>query len=372
MEKVFNTRILTRNTSNYLNEGDFRIKLYHIEGEPDSVNRLRVTSPAIEMELLPSKGLSLSQAWVNGKTLFWEAPIEIPDTETIDLYSDEVRINGKPMPGFTFLKTFVAGVELYGLRNWGMPDFREGMQHPLHGETSNIPVESITCTIEKDVCTISAVFIYRDMKPGAGNPWYLTGEPLFRVNRKVILFSNKAEIILEDTIGNISKHVLEPDWGYHITFRPEEGARLIVPSARKEERGGNPLPADIETWHKAADERQRTETGIIHKQIDSDSNGRVLSKLIYPDHSLIEVLTPQAPYFQTWFCNGGKGSGEFTDSKGNSLLKKNWDGMGIEIGSSALDHNGNTDESCIYNGALKPGEEKVIGIVIRLFGDPVI
>jgi hypothetical protein len=72
-------------------------------------------------------------------------------------------------------------------------------------------------------------------------------------------------------------------------------------------------------------------------------------ELIYPDGSRLEVSTTPSPYFQTWFCNGGKGSGEFTDSNGKSLLRRNWDGMGIEIGSSPLDHNGNIDETVDYD-----------------------
>ncbi len=44
---------------------------------------------------------------------------------------------------------------------------------------------------------------------------------------------------------------------------------------------------------------------------------------------------------------------------GDSLLKKNWDGMGIEIGSSPLDHDGNTDQSMQYEPALKHGEKKI-------------
>lgn len=63
----------------------------------------------------------------------------------------------------------------------------------------------------------------------------------------------------------------------------------------------------------------------------------------------------------------GKDSSEFTNSNGESLLRKNWDGMGIEIGSSPLDHNGNLDKSVDYKQELKPGEKKKIEIGFKWY-----
>ncbi|MBN1143361.1 MAG: hypothetical protein JXA72_03020, partial [Bacteroidales bacterium] len=66
---------------------------------------------------------------------------------------------------------------------------------------------------------------------------------------------------------------------------------------------------------------------------------------------------PPSPYFQTWFCNGGANSDEFTFTDNNlPVLTKNWDGQGIEIGSSPLDHDGNIDRSVEYEEILQPGQ----------------
>lgn len=362
--KDMDARILQVKDFAQIEENGFAINVFHFPVDPDNANRIRVSTPNVEVELLPSKGLSLGQAWIKGNPVFWEAPIKLPDTETIDLYSDEVSINGKPAPGFTFLKTFVGGIEMYGLRNWGMPVEVNGKLHPLHGETSNIPVNEVTFSVEENICTIEAGFYYRTFEGDANLPWYQRGEALFRVTKRIRIKGGALEIQLEDTIENVSNRSLIPDWGYHITFRPEDGARCIVPSKMTEGRGGNPLPADIQSWHKAENENVRTETGIIHKQLSLADNGLVKTQLIYPNGSILEVSTTPSPYFQTWFCCGGKGSNEFTDSAGNSLLHKNWDGMGIEIGSGALDHDGNIDNSVEYNTDLKPGEIIVISIGI--------
>ena len=351
---------ISQNLQNTVSENGFTIRVFHLPEDPANANRIKVTTPEVEVELLPSKGLSLSQAWIKGKPVFWEAPINLPDTETIDLWSDEVCINGNPAHGFTFLNTLVAGVELYGLKNWGMPVTIDGKLQPLHGETSNIPVSEVFYSVEGEICTIQASFDYRTFEGDACLPWYQRGEALFRVTKKLVLKKDALEIKLEDTIENISNHSLNPDWGYHITFHPKEVARYVVPSKKAEARSGGSLPADIQTWHKAENENVRTETGIIHKQIAVSETGLVKTHLIYSDGSTMEVSTTPSPYFQTWFCNGGKGSKEFTNRNGESLLQKNWDGMGIEIGSSALDHDGNIDETVDYIPHLEPGESQII------------
>jgi hypothetical protein len=121
---------------------------------------------------------------------------------------------------------------------------------------------------------------------------------------------------MEDTIENVSPTVQIPDWGYHITFKPENEARYIVPSRAAAERSGNPLPQDFETWQEAPNQKQRIETGIVHRELlveDNEDGAKfVNSLLVYPNHSAISVSTTHSPYFQTWFSCGGKGSSEFT------------------------------------------------------------
>jgi hypothetical protein len=176
-----------------------------------------------------------------------------------------------------------------------------------------------------------------------------------------------------DEILNISEVPLVPDWGYHITFRPVAGSRLLVPSARVMARPGGDLPEDVETWHPAAKEKTRSETGIIHQGLMRDSTGGTGSckvLLRYPDGLPIVLSFPPSPYFQTWFCNGGAFSEEFTMAgTGEPLLKRNWDGQGVEFGSSPLDHDGNSDPSVSYRAQLEPGESLVNRIGIRLPGE---
>lgn len=368
--QIFNVKDLTLNATNKGELNGFQISIFHQDGDPSKAHRVRIRNKHMEVEFFPSKGLTIAQAWVQDQALFWEAPRGLDDTEDLDLWSDEISIDGQAAPGFTFLKTLIGGLEFYGLTNWGMPVTVKGKNELLHGETSNIPVGEILFGSDQDEqCWIQASFIYRTFEGDKQLPWYERGAALYKVTRKYTLPASCCEILVEDSIKNVSASIQRPDWGYHITLRPEEGAKLLVPSKQVQERGGGAMPADIETWLEAEDASVRTETGIIHKDllVNQSEAGpdSVVSLLKYPDGTGLALSVPPSPYFQTWFCNGGKGSKQFTDHKGESILLKNWDGMGLEIGSSALDHNGNIDKTVSYDPDLSPGVSRTIQLKIQ-------
>jgi hypothetical protein len=366
--KKLHVKDLSQNPQNSISVNGFSIRVFHLPEDPGNSNRIRVSSDEIEVELLPSKGLSLGQAWINGRPIFWDAPVGLTDTETLDLWSDEIWINGNPAPGFTFLKTFAGGVEFYGLKNWGMPVMLNGKLQPLHGETSNIPVSEVQFFVDGDVCTVKSNFIYRTFEGDNNLPWYERGEEIFKVTKNLILTKNSPEIRIEDIIENISNVSQKPDWGYHVTFKPEPGAKYLVPARIAKSRGGGPLPVNYNIWQPSPDPKQRIENGIIYKDLQKQDNGDFChSLLLNPDGSGIVVKTPLSPYFQTWFCAGGAGTKEFTRRNGEPVFKRNWDGIGIEFGSGALDHDGNTDSSVSSEAILHPKESRRIDIAFTFF-----
>lgn len=348
------------------------VSLVHQSGDPASVNRIKASFHGFEVELLPSKGLALGRVFREGKPVFWNPPIGICDPDTLDLYSDEIAINGTPSPGFTFLRTYCGGIEFYGLRNWGMPaeDKHTKFQYPIHGETSNIPVDYCDLEIDENEISLSASYIYREIPSSPTGTWYLEGPELFKVERRVrIMGRDKHQLEIIDRITNISDAPLLPDWGYHITFQPTDGSQILLPSSSAKNRSGEDVPGDFETWTPAKDNKVRTETGIIHKGLKThktDFGDLAYGLLMHPDHSGLMISFPLSPYFQTWICSGGAGSTEFTKvSDGKPLFSKNWDGIGIEIGSSALDHDGNTDPVVPDQAALNPGSSIEIPLLIE-------
>jgi hypothetical protein len=321
------------------------------------------------LHCFPTKGLSVGQLWYNQQPVFWEAPAGLIPPGQFNPLQEDICINGKVAPGFSFLKTFASGIELYGLKNWGMPrKDPDGKLLPLHGETSNIPVKEIELWLDNNDLIILGTFEYRSFRGDEMKPWYERGDVLYMISR-TIRISNAGKIEVSDTIENQTGDSLSPDWGYHITFHAEEGAKLLVPSQSAEIRGEGNLPADIETWKPQTREDLRTETGIIHKKVRIiEKNSRKLNYVLvrYPNGKGIWTTFTPLPYFQTWFCNGGANSDEFTYTNGEPVFQKPWNGIGIEIGASALDHDGRTDSSVSFNPVLLPGQavNLVIGVEV--------
>ena len=354
---------------------DFTIEIIHRQNEPENALRIQVERENLKVELLPSKGLSVGEVFINDVPIFWDPPTDLIDPDKLNLVSSEILVNHREIDGFTFLKTFLGGIEFYGMKNWGMPrtDETTGELYLLHGETSNIPVEQVTGALYDDRLELSGKFIYRNFDFISGKLWYNSGEPLFEITNTIVIPKSGPSIKAIAKVRNITNETMQPDWGYHITFRPEDGSRLIVPSRSVEERAGGNVPDDIETWHPAGNPQIRTETGIIHLglKLYVEKNKPVNKCLmLYPSGRGICVSSSPSPYFQTWFCNGGANSTEFSYAEnGEPVFKKNWDAQGIDPGSSALDHNGKIDHNVEFKKYLAPGESFENEVEIEVLSD---
>jgi hypothetical protein len=381
MDKIKNTRVtldcmnIGRNLKTSVDSNGFNVEIFHLHDEPLSVNRIMISRNNLNVEILPSKGLTIGKTSLNHKLVLWDEPIGLPDPSSLNFKSDEISLWGKPSPGFTYLKSFAGGVEFLGLKNWGMPriDKLTGEFFPLHGEVSNIPIKKIEFEINSKQLIAKGTFLYRTMEGDENALWWKRGEKMYKVTRSLIIDSETPGFVITDLITNISKESIVPDWGYHVTFWPEPGSKLLVPSNIVSVRGGGNLPDEFDTWSPAKNESIRTELGIIYKQLKiSEFKGEPATRILklYPDGRAFELIVPVSPYFQTWSSCGGSNSQEFAYRDGRPVFAKSWNGFGVEFGSSPLDNDGNTDKSVTNSRALKPNESKEIRLEIQLLGPP--
>ncbi len=366
----FNCINLSENNKNIIEHSDFKMELYQKQNDPDNVNRLLITQDKLNVELLPSKGLSVGQAYFQKTPIFWDPPLDnLPDPDKIDLNAP-MYINGSQLYGFRWVETFTGGIEMCGLNNWGMPFTEEktGNLQSLHGQVSNIPVQNIYIEISSSGMEIIGKFIVRTFEGDNTIPWHSRGDILYEVVKRIILIKDKPVIILYDQIINRCNKVLIPDWGYHVQFYPEENAEYQVPSLHAENRSGLNMKTGVEIWKKAKIESEREETDIIHKSFKITPNALpgeeegIKTLVHYPNGRGILFTTPCSPYFQSWLSSGGKNGKGFMLKENTPMLKKNWDGIGPEFGSSALDHNENIDKEISIKTTLESGESINIGM----------
>jgi hypothetical protein len=354
--------------------GQYEISVLHIDGDPVSVYRLYVVTPlGLKIELTPSKGLSVRDCTYQNRQMFWDSPMEnLPDPEEVDLRST-VICDGVPVPGNGWIKYFASHVELLGLKNWGVGrELPDGSQYSLHGNVSNIPVETVDIDIVDNGLRVRGSFdVY-----GADEILAVPGElPDYAIERSIYLSDDKPAVYLADRITNLTNHVITPDWGYHVQLKPEEGCRLLFPYKSVSERFGNPVPENHNVWTKAHVEENREERGYVYRGLKKepcfqDGSEGIRGLLKYQDKPGIEIIMPYAPYTMGWFsCGGGKGENFMipSDQPGvppRKMLEKNWDGIGPEIGASDLDHGDNVDPDAKIS-VLSAGESMVLQIELR-------
>ena len=105
---------------------------------------------------------------------------------------------------------------------------------------------------------ISCNYVYRSFDGTSTLPWYERGKEIYRISRTFSLPSGTGKLELTDRSEIISQKLQRPDWGYHITLRPEPGSRLMLPSLHQQNRDGSPLPVDMDCWVPAKEEELRT------------------------------------------------------------------------------------------------------------------
>ena len=342
-------------------EFGFTVRAFQNAGDFPGVRRISIERAGYFLELLPSKGLSIGTAFHHGTPIFWDPPLQnLPDPESVDL-TGPLLVDGESLPGMGWIRYFTGGVEMLGLRNWGMPrtDVATGEVLGLHGEVSTIPAADIDVSIDPDIATVSAQFD----APGG-----------FRIIKRVSLLAHSPRVLIRDTILNRTSREQIPDWGYHIQLFPESGARYIVPSKARTTRNGGAVDGGFMIWEPATGPH-REERGYLHVDPVVTRNEviggyGVTTLLRYPDGRGTSVTLPLSAYLLSWCSCGGAGSDEFlvpsgSDRRdGQKVLERNWDGIGPELGSSSLDHNGLTSTGAVTD-PLPPGGSLDITIAIE-------
>jgi hypothetical protein len=69
---VWDCRALEANHQTTFRAAGFEDRIYHSADDPDSDNRIEITSADLNVEILPSKGLSVGRASYCGRSLFWD------------------------------------------------------------------------------------------------------------------------------------------------------------------------------------------------------------------------------------------------------------------------------------------------------------
>lgn len=248
-----------------------RIKPYRlVEGWEDGVQVLDVTTGSgLDFSLLASRGLDISSASYNGRSLAWRSATSDSHPAFFDHEGEQGR---------GWLRGFYGGLLITcGLTNAGANETEAGQIYGLHGRISNSPAYNVSYEgrWEGDEYLMSVTGKIRQAT--------VFGENIL-MTRTISTSLGSRKIFLHDSIENMGSKRMEHMILYHINIGfpvVNEDARLISPTLKATPRDADaqegqdhyaqfqsPQPAFREQvyFHEfAKDERGRVQTAIINK-----------------------------------------------------------------------------------------------------------
>lgn len=186
-------------------------------GLSDGVDAIDVDNGQCQFTLLPTRGMAIWRATVDGLLLGWQSPLMGP----VHPQFVSIEENG----GLGFLAGFDELVARCGLYNNGAPELDQqgNVRYPLHGWVANRPAHRVEVRSDSET---GELIIEGEVDDSRFHLWKLRlissirtrpGEPGFRISDRVINLSGKAA----------TAQIL-----YHVNYgRPllEKGSRLLAP-----------------------------------------------------------------------------------------------------------------------------------------------
>ncbi len=284
--------------------GEFAIERLTLEGGRRSgVEMLVIDTGRVRAALLPTRGLSLWRANIDGLELGWRSPVDGP------VHPQWVAL--AESGGLGWLDGFDELLVRCGLRNFGAPDFdpQTGrLLFPLHGRIGNLPTDQLEVELDTEHSLLHVRGVVNERR-------------FLQYNLQLLAsytFSLGASTIeIRDTVTNVGDVPTTMQMLYHINVgKPllEAGAKMHL-AANKIVARNDHAAKDIRTW----DTYNAPEVGYSEQVYFSSpsaiDNGWTTALLHCADASrgfAVHYKTDTLPYFTQWKNTVGERDGYVT------------------------------------------------------------
>jgi hypothetical protein len=242
-----------------------------IEGLEDGVLALDVANGSgLSFTLLPGRGLDISSAHYNGRSLAWRSAT----TDTHPAFFDHEGEGGRG-----WLRGFYGGLVVTCGMTWAGANAEEnGKLYGIHGRVSNLPATNVQWDgiWEGDDYILTVRGKVREAT--------VFGENL-QLTRVISLKLGERRLFLQDTVENLGVRRTEHMMLYHINIGfpvVSDRAKLIAPTLT-----AMPRDADAEDGKERYALMQPPEAGFREKvyfhEFAHDAEGRVAAAIVNPD-----------------------------------------------------------------------------------------
>ena len=260
-----------------------RVKPYRlVEGYEDHLLAVDVTTGSgLEFTVLPGRGMDISAARYNGRSLAWRSPV-----------GDQHPAFYEP-DGDNWLRSFGGGLMVTcGLISMGASCEDAGLPLGLHGRASHLPASNVHWDGHWDAGE------YLLSVSGKMRETVVFGENV-QMTRTIRAKMGESRLVIEDSVENLGYQRTPHMILYHINIGfpvLDEHARLVAPSV-----GVTPRDADAEAgkanWSRMQPPTQGFRAQVFFHEMQPEADGSVTAAVINEGAHLGDLKGVYVRYF---------------------------------------------------------------------------
>ncbi len=284
--------------------GEFRVDRVVLEGgRRAGVDVVLVDTGSVRAALIPTRGLSLWRAHINGLDLKWQSPVDGP------IHPQWVAL--EESGGLGWLDGFDELLVRCGLRNFGAPDFdkkTDRLLFPLHGRIGNLPAEQVELELDAEHSllhvkgtVVESRFLQFHLRLEATYTFAI-GESTIGIHDRVINASDTPTTMQMLYHINVGQPLLGAGSKMHL------GAKRIV--ARNDHAA-----QDLNNWSKYLGPTPGYSEQVYFSASSAGSDGWATALLTSPDEQqgfAVHYKADSLPYFTQWKNTVGVNDGYVT------------------------------------------------------------
>jgi len=259
-------------------------------GKSDGVSLIELNNGRMTLAVLPTRGMGIWRAWMDGKELGWRSPVRGPvHPRYVPLFDPS---------GLGWLEGFDELVVRCGLASNGAPDCDEQghLRYPLHGRIANLPATRVEAAVDEEAATITLRGVVEETR-------FLFHA--LRLSAAVTTSFNSTSFTLDDQVQNVGGKAAAIQMLYHINIgQPllDPGSHLVAPIAKVAPRDKHAAEG-MGSWRTIAAPMANYEEQVYFAELtgDDDGNTQVLLKNSAGNAGAQVRCSKQTlPYFVLW------------------------------------------------------------------------
>lgn len=275
-----------------LAEGDWRANCRVLEGGlSDGVQVVTLHSGRLAVNVLPTRGMGIHKAWLDGEEFGWKSPVRGPvHPKFVDV--------GEPS-GLGWLDGFDELLCRCGLVSNGAPEFdakTNRLAYPVHGRIANRPAHQVELSVDTDKGVLTLRGVVEETR------FHFTK---LRMTTTVTLPLGGSTCHIHDEVENFSAGPAEMQMLYHVNFGLpllDAGSQVVVPAKTVVPRNER-AASGIKTWDSYAAPEPNWEEMVYFLDLHGDDAGRTRT-LLKNAHGTrgasLVYNTKELPHFSLW------------------------------------------------------------------------